>query len=44
MTTGDQAQVWANDYIKVHLSKMPTYRRGERPGPGKPHQHCGRPG
>ena len=25
MTTGDQAQVWANDYIKVHLSKMPTY-------------------
>jgi hypothetical protein len=25
MTTGDQAEVWANDYIKVHLSKMPTY-------------------
>ena len=25
MTTGAQAEVWANDYIKVHLSKMPTY-------------------
>ena len=25
MTTGAQAEVWANDYIKIHLSKMPTY-------------------
>ncbi|MGO8687756.1 MAG: hypothetical protein ACLQT7_11380 [Candidatus Dormibacteria bacterium] len=25
MTTGAQAEVWADDYIKVHLSTMPTY-------------------
>lgn len=25
MTTGAQAEVWANNFIKVHLSKMPTY-------------------
>ena len=25
MTTGAQAEVWANNFIKVHLSTMPTY-------------------
>ncbi|MGP8160185.1 MAG: hypothetical protein ACLQGJ_03030 [Candidatus Dormibacteria bacterium] len=25
MTTGPQAEVWANNFIKIHLSKMPTY-------------------
>ena len=25
MTTGAQAEVWANNFIKVHLSAMPTY-------------------
>jgi hypothetical protein len=25
MTTGPQAEVWADDYIKVHLSELPTY-------------------
>jgi hypothetical protein len=25
MTTGPQAEVWANNFIKVHLSSMPTY-------------------
>jgi hypothetical protein len=25
MTTGPQAEVWADNFIKVHLSKMPTY-------------------
>ncbi|MGA3184700.1 MAG: hypothetical protein ABSE52_08910 [Candidatus Dormibacteria bacterium] len=25
MTTGPQAEVWADNFIKVHLSEMPTY-------------------
>jgi hypothetical protein len=25
MTTGPQAEVWADNFIKVHLSAMPTY-------------------
>ena len=25
LTTGPQAEVWANNFMKVHLSKMPTY-------------------
>src|ERR1039458_5112680 len=25
MTTGPQAEVWADNFIKVHLSKMPSY-------------------
>jgi hypothetical protein len=27
MTTGDQAQVYANDFIRIHLSAMPTYEQ-----------------
>jgi hypothetical protein len=25
MTTGPQAEVWADNFIKIHLSKMPSY-------------------
>jgi len=25
LTTGPQAEVWANNFMRIHLSKMPTY-------------------
>lgn len=27
LTTGPQAEVWANDFIRIHLSSMPTYEQ-----------------
>ena len=34
LTTGPQAEVWANDFMKVHLSEMPTYDAAAPP-PGQ---------